>query len=83
VSKCPNCGVDWLTEHHAHMGVDIIRLADGSREAQLLACCVATQQQVLMRGYAAVYGQQLTKTLAELGLSPEQVRTWEPPDGMS
>lgn len=64
------------------MGVDIVVLADGSREAQLLACCTATQQRVLLQGYAQVYGQTLAQTLRELGLSLEQVRTWEPADGM-
>lgn len=78
-TTCPACGADWLADPIAHLGVDVLHLRDGVREAVLVPCCGYTQQAVLEDGYRAVYGQELATTLQELGHAPASVSTWEDP----
>lgn len=76
-TTCPACGADWMDDPIAHLGVDVLHLPDGVREAVLVPCCDYTQQAVLEDGYRAVYGQTLAATLLELGCDPATVQTWE------
>ena len=76
-TTCPACGADWLADPIAHLGVDVLHLRDGVREAVLVPCCDYTQQAVLEDGYRAVYGQTLAATLLELGCDPATVQTWK------
>lgn len=76
-SCCRYCDANWTEDSTAHLGVDVVRLRDGTRKAILMACCATAREFVLLFGYRTVYGQPLATTLQEMGCDPTQVTTWE------